>query len=96
MQPIMVSDAALPRFQTDIETLRLHIAFEIVPGNEPGFGKSDPKSINRIRISPARNQAVLRYRDRLTGDAFVADVPNARALAAFHHPNVYRPARAAA
>jgi hypothetical protein len=45
---------------------------------------------------PERNQAVLRYRDRQTGDAFVADVPNARALAAFHHPNVYRPTQVAA
>jgi hypothetical protein len=43
-----------------------------------------------------RKQAVLRYRDRLTGDAFVADVPNDRALVAFEHPNVYRPAAAVA
>jgi hypothetical protein len=39
---------------------------------------------------------VLRYRDRQTGDAFVTDVPNARALVAFEHPNVFRPARVAA
>ena len=50
----------------------------------------------RLLWDPERNQTVLRYRDRQTGDAFVADVPNARALAAFHHPNVYRPERAAA
>jgi hypothetical protein len=45
---------------------------------------------------PARNQAVVRYRDRQTGDAFLTDVPNARALTAFEHPNAYRPAAAAA
>ena len=44
----------------------------------------------------ARRQAVLRYCDRRTGDSFVTDVPNARALTAFHHPNVYRPAQVAA
>jgi hypothetical protein len=50
----------------------------------------------RLLWDPARNQTILRYRDRLTGDAFVAEVPNERALVAFHHPNVYRPAEAAA
>lgn len=50
----------------------------------------------RLLWDRARNQAVLRYRDRLTGDAFVTDVPNARALAAFRHPNVYRPTELAA
>jgi len=39
-----------------------------------------------------RGQAVLRYRDRRSGEAFAADVPNPRALDAFRHPNVYRPA----
>jgi hypothetical protein len=48
----------------------------------------------RLLWDPARNQAVLRYRDRLTGDAFVTDVPNGRALVAFEHPNAYRPAAA--
>jgi hypothetical protein len=50
----------------------------------------------RLLWDPARNQTVLRYRDRLTGDAFVRDVPNARALAAFHHPNAFRPRAVAA
>jgi hypothetical protein len=50
----------------------------------------------RLLWDPARNQTVLRYRDRKTGEAFVTDVPNARALVAFHHPNVYRPIQAAA
>lgn len=50
----------------------------------------------RLLWDPMRNQTVLRYRDRLTGDAFLTDVPNERALAAFQHPNAYRPLRAAA
>jgi hypothetical protein len=50
----------------------------------------------RLLWDPARNQTVLRYRDRLTGDAFVVDVPNERALIAFDHPNLYRPLRDAA
>jgi hypothetical protein len=33
---------------------------------------------------------VLRYRDRQSGDAFVADVPNAKALFAFQQPNAFR------
>ena len=50
----------------------------------------------RLLWDPQRNQTVLRYRDRLTGEAFLIDVPNERALAAFQHPNVYRPATVAA
>jgi hypothetical protein len=50
----------------------------------------------RLLWDPARNQTVIRYRDRKSGDAFVADVPNAAALVAFHHPNAYRPVQAAA
>ena len=50
----------------------------------------------RLLWDPDRNQAVLRYRDRKRDDGFVTDVPNARALVAFEHPNVFRPARAAA
>ena len=42
-----------------------------------------------------RNQTVLRYRDRRTGDTFTSDVPNADALAAFRHPNAFRPRAAA-
>jgi hypothetical protein len=48
--------------------------------------------IVRLLWDSARDQAVLRYRDRRTGDAFVADVPNRQALVAFRHPNVFRPA----
>jgi hypothetical protein len=48
--------------------------------------------IVRLLWDSARDQAVLRYRDRRTGDAFVADVPNPQALAAFRHPNLFRPA----
>jgi len=46
----------------------------------------------RLLWDPARDQAVLRYRDRRTGEAFTADVPNPRALEAFYHPNAYRAA----
>jgi len=49
----------------------------------------------RLLWDPVRNQTVLRYRDRATREAFVRDVPNARALAAFNHPNAYRPRVAA-
>ena len=52
--------------------------------------------IVRLLWDPVRNQTVLRYRDRQTGDVFVTDVPNTRALVAFEHPNVFRPAQAAA
>jgi hypothetical protein len=50
----------------------------------------------RLLWDPERNQTVLRYRDRRTDDEFVTDVPNARALVAFEHPNVFRPTAAAA
>jgi hypothetical protein len=50
----------------------------------------------RLLWDPSRNQTVLRYRDRQTGDAFLAEVPTALALTAFYHPNLYRPAQAAA
>jgi hypothetical protein len=47
----------------------------------------------RVRLlwDSGRDQAVLRYRDVLRGDAFSADVPNNLALDAFYHPNAYRP-----
>lgn len=50
----------------------------------------------RLLWDPTRNQTVLRYRDRKTGEAFIADVPNDRALVAFEHPNLYRPVAVAA
>ena len=50
----------------------------------------------RLLWDPERNQTVLRYRDRRTGDTVLADVPNDRALAAFEHPNVFRPLAEAA
>jgi hypothetical protein len=52
--------------------------------------------IVRLLWDSARNQVVLRYRDRDTGDAFVTDVPNPKALTAFRHPNVFRPIALAA
>jgi len=42
------------------------------------------------------DRTILRYRDGLTGEAFVTEVPKPEALAAFHHPNVYRPLEKAA
>jgi hypothetical protein len=50
----------------------------------------------RLLWDPVRNQTVIRYRDRKSGDTFVTDVPNGLALAAFEHPNAYRPIQAAA
>ena len=47
----------------------------------------------RLLWDPNRNQALVRYRDVRTGDGFAADVPNAFALSAFHHPNAFRPSR---
>ena len=52
--------------------------------------------IVRLLWDSARNQVVLRYRDRDSGDTFVIDVPNPKALTAFHLPNVFRPAALAA
>jgi hypothetical protein len=65
--------------------MKLH---ELATRNESGI-------IVRLLWDATRRQAVLRYRDRRTGDSFVADVPNPRALEAFRHPNAYRPARLA-
>jgi hypothetical protein len=48
--------------------------------------------IVRLLWDKARGQALIRYRDRRTGEAFTADVPNPRALDAFRHPNAYRTA----
>jgi hypothetical protein len=52
--------------------------------------------IVRLLWDSARDQVILRYRDRETGDTFVTDVPNPRALTAFRHPNVFRPEQVAA
>ncbi len=51
----------------------------------------------RVRLlwDSARNQVLVRYSDIRSGDRFVTDVPNWAALAAFQHPNAYRPQRAA-
>jgi hypothetical protein len=50
----------------------------------------------RLCWDEERNQVTLRYRDWRNGDAFVTDVPNDDALAAFRHPNAFRPLRRAA
>jgi hypothetical protein len=50
----------------------------------------------RLLWDDGRNQIVLRYVDARTGDSFATDVPNGSALAAFEHPNLYRPLQDAA
>jgi hypothetical protein len=39
-----------------------------------------------------RDEVVLTYRDRRTGDRFGVEVPKAYALRAFEHPAAFRPA----
>jgi len=52
----------------------------------------------RVRLiwDVARDQAIVRYRDKRTGEAFATRVPKSKALEAFRHPNAYRPLLAAA
>jgi hypothetical protein len=59
-------------------------AYELAERHEGGV-------LVRLIWDSVRNQAVLRYRDRASGDTFVTDVPNGRALLAFRHPHAYRP-----
>ena len=54
--------------------------------------RDDQGLLVRLLWDLERGLAVIRYRDRRSGDAFAADVPNPSALDAFRHPNVYRPA----
>jgi hypothetical protein len=63
--------------------------YELARRNEAGL-------VVRLLWDSGRDQTVLRYRDERERDAFVAEVPNARALDAFYHPNRYRPAGLAA
>jgi hypothetical protein len=58
---------------------------ELARRNESGI-------LVRLLWDAARGQTMIRYRDRRSGDSFVADVPNRQALDAFNHPNAYRPA----
>jgi hypothetical protein len=58
--------------------------------------RDDSGLVVRLLWDRRRDQAVIRYRDRRSGEAFAADVPNPKALDAFRHPNVYRPAELAA
>jgi hypothetical protein len=64
------------------------MTYELAQRNDGGI-------LVRLLWDAVRNQVVLRYRDTREGDSFVTDVPNDDALAAFEHPNVYRPAIAA-
>jgi hypothetical protein len=50
----------------------------------------------RLVWDALQDRVIVRYRDQRTGDAFSADVPKEQALAAFRHPNAYRPPLAAA
>jgi hypothetical protein len=58
--------------------------------------RNDAGLVVRLLWDSGRRQALLRYRDERERDAFVAEVPNDRALDAFYHPNRYRPVRLAA
>jgi len=53
--------------------------------------RSDDGIVVRLLWDSLRDSIVVRYRDERTGDTFDADVPKSRALAAFRHPNAYRP-----
>jgi hypothetical protein len=58
---------------------------ELASRNESGI-------LVRLLWDAARGRTLIRYRDRRSGDAFVAEVPNRLALEAFRHPNAFRPA----
>ncbi len=47
--------------------------------------------IVRLLWDSTPDRIILRYSDLRSGDQFTAEVPKADALAAFNHPNVYRP-----
>lgn len=52
--------------------------------------------IVRLLWDRSSDRVIVRYRDKQSGDAFVADVPKSQALTAFRHPNAYRSSQAAA
>ena len=45
----------------------------------------------RLLWDSDRCQTMVRYRDRMSRDTFLVDVPKDRALEAFEHPNAFRP-----
>jgi hypothetical protein len=49
----------------------------------------------RLFWDPERDEVVLTFRDRRTGDRFGVEVPKACALRAFEHPAAFRPLEAA-
>jgi hypothetical protein len=49
----------------------------------------------RLLWDAERDQVVLQYSDRRSAETLVVDVPNGEAMAAFHHPNLFRPRLAA-
>jgi hypothetical protein len=50
----------------------------------------------RLVWDALQDRVIVRYRDRRTGDAFIADVPKDQALVAFRHPNAFRSSLASA
>ena len=47
----------------------------------------------RLLWDDDEDRVILSYEDTRTGESFAADVPSDEALAAFEHPNAYRPSR---
>lgn len=47
--------------------------------------------IVRLLWDSARDCVILRYRDLQSAESFTTEVPRTQALAAFNHPNAYRP-----
>jgi len=54
--------------------------------------RSDHGVTVRLFWDTTLDRVLLRYRDAREGDLFTTVVPSAEALAAFEHPNAYRPA----
>jgi hypothetical protein len=59
--------------------------YELARRNEAGLTV-------RLLWDSLRDQVIVRYRDRRIEDAFEAEVPKAKALFAFEHPNAFRAA----
>jgi hypothetical protein len=55
--------------------------------------RSEAGIVVRLVWDSDADRVIVRYRDLRTGDAFATDVPKSQALAAFRHPNSFRPLR---
>jgi hypothetical protein len=53
--------------------------------------RSDEGIVVRLFWGTLDDRVFVGYRDERSGDAFTVRVPNSQALAAFHHPNAFRP-----